>query len=50
MESKGYGNVPLDCSNSSLKCENGVIRVPNGPGFGIDIDPDYVNKARPIAS
>ncbi len=48
MEFKGYGNVPFECSTSSLKCENGVIRVPTGPGFGIDIDPEYVNRARPM--
>jgi L-alanine-DL-glutamate epimerase-like enolase superfamily enzyme len=50
MEFKGYGNVPFNCTTSSLKCEHGTIRVPTGPGFGIDIDPDYVNKARPMPS
>lgn len=50
MEFKGHGNVPFDCSTSSLKCENGGIRVPSGPGFGIDIDPDYINKAQPMPS
>ncbi len=49
MEFKGDGNVPFNCSTSSLKCENGVIHVPSGPGFGIDIDPDYIRKARPVS-
>ena len=48
MEFKGYGNVPFNCTTSSLKCERGTIRVPTGPGFGIDIDPEYVNKAQPM--
>jgi len=26
--------------------EKGVIRVPDGPGFGIDIDPAYINSAK----
>lgn len=46
MEFKGHSDIPFHCSSSSLKCEKGVIRVPDGPGFGIDIDPDYVNKAK----
>jgi L-alanine-DL-glutamate epimerase-like enolase superfamily enzyme len=48
MEFKGYGNIPFDCASSSLKCENGIMRVPSGPGFGIDIDPDYVNSSKPM--
>ena len=24
---------------------NGVIQVPTGPGFGVDIDPDFISKA-----
>lgn len=48
MEFKGYGKVPFHCSTSSLKCERGKIRVPTGPGFGVDIDPDYVKQAKPL--
>lgn len=48
MEFKGHGKIPYQCSTSSLKCENGMIRVPTGPGFGIEIDPDYVNQAKPM--
>lgn len=48
MEFKGYSNVPFRCATSPLKCENGVIRVPSGPGFGIDIDPDYIKQATPV--
>ena len=48
MEYKGLSNIPFTCDSSSLKCEKGIIRVPDGPGFGIDIDPNYVSKARRI--
>ena len=48
MEFKGYGNIPFTCESSSLKCERGIIRVPSGPGFGIDIDRNYINAAKPV--
>ncbi len=48
MEFKGYGKIPFACDSSSLKCERGVIRVPSGPGFGIDIDRNYINAAKPV--
>lgn len=50
MEFKGYSKVPFNCATSSLKCEQGMIRVPSGPGFGIDIDPDYITKSQPVSS
>ena len=46
MEFKGLSNISFHCSSSSLKCEKGIIRVPSGPGFGIDLDPDYIRKAK----
>ena len=27
---------------------DGIIQVPTGPGFGVDIDPDYIKKAKPL--
>jgi L-alanine-DL-glutamate epimerase-like enolase superfamily enzyme len=48
MEFKGYGKVPFRCATSSLKCENGVVRVPSGPGFGVDIDSDHIKQAKPV--
>ncbi len=48
MEFKGYSKVPFQCATSSMKCEDGVIRVPTGPGFGVDIDADYIQKAKPL--
>ena len=37
-------HVPFECKTSPLKVVNGKIKVPNGPGFGVDIDPDFINK------
>jgi L-alanine-DL-glutamate epimerase-like enolase superfamily enzyme len=48
MEFKGNADLPAECSTSSLKSENGVVRCPSGPGFGVKIDPDFVRKARPV--
>ncbi len=48
MEFKGNTALPIECSTSSLKSENGIVRCPTGNGFGIKIDPDFVKKARPV--
>jgi len=48
MEFKGFSNIPIECDTSPLICEEGKIRVPSGPGFGITIDPDYVQKSEII--
>jgi L-alanine-DL-glutamate epimerase-like enolase superfamily enzyme len=44
-EFKGDTDIPVTSTTSSLKCENGIIRVPSGPGFGVTIDPAYVRAA-----
>jgi L-alanine-DL-glutamate epimerase-like enolase superfamily enzyme len=44
-EFKGDTDIPVSSSTSSLKCENGIVRVPSGPGFGIVIDPSFVRAA-----
>jgi L-alanine-DL-glutamate epimerase-like enolase superfamily enzyme len=36
--------VPYECKTSSLLTENGVVKVPTGPGSGLDIDPAYIKK------
>lgn len=44
-EFKGFNNdIPYTCSTSSLSSNEGVITVPSGPGLGIEIDPEYINK------
>jgi len=44
-EFKGDTDIPVSSETSSLKCENGLVRVPSGPGFGITIDPAYIREA-----
>jgi L-alanine-DL-glutamate epimerase-like enolase superfamily enzyme len=45
MEFKGNTDLPVECATSSLRCENGIVRCPSGPGFGVTIDPEFVKKA-----
>src|SRR5215470_17043500 len=48
-EFKGLGtNVAFECKTSPLKVVNGKIRVPTGPGLGVDIDPDYLQKHQAV--
>ena len=49
-EFKGNTQLPLHCDTSSLKCENGAVRVPSGPGYGITIDPDFLRRAKKVSS
>lgn len=48
QEFKGTGRVPVESDTSSLRCRRGSIRVPSGPGFGVEIDPDFVRAARRV--
>ncbi len=47
-EFKGEADIPVSSPTSSLKCEAGILRVPTGPGFGIEIDPAFVRAARVV--
>jgi len=44
-EFKGHADIPVSSDTSSLKCENGKVVVPSGPGFGIKIDPEFLGEA-----
>jgi L-alanine-DL-glutamate epimerase-like enolase superfamily enzyme len=48
MEFKGNTDLSVHCPTSSLKPENGIVRCPDGPGFGVTIDPDFVKKCQPV--
>ncbi len=37
-------HVRFECKTSPLKVVDGKIKVPTGPGFGVDFDPEWVNK------
>jgi L-alanine-DL-glutamate epimerase-like enolase superfamily enzyme len=50
-EFKGLNtNVIFNCQTSPLKVENGSIKVPTGPGLGIDIDPEFIRKFQVLIS
>ncbi len=48
IEFKGYEDLPIECKTSSLRLKDGKIKVPTGPGIGVDIDPDWIKKYRPV--
>ena len=43
-------DVPFECKTSPLKVRGGKIKVPTGPGSGVEIDPDFVKKHRPVSA
>jgi len=43
-------SVPFGCRTSPLKVVDGRIKVPTGPGFGVDIDPAWVAKHRVVTA
>lgn len=44
-EFKGFNsNIPLECTTSNLDSTNGVVKVPSGPGSGVEIDPEFVSR------
>jgi L-alanine-DL-glutamate epimerase-like enolase superfamily enzyme len=48
QEFKGETGIPFTCETSPLRCQNGVVRCPSGPGFGIRIDPDFIRSFKPF--
>jgi L-alanine-DL-glutamate epimerase-like enolase superfamily enzyme len=48
-EFKGFGtNVKFECKTSPLAVADGKVKVPAGPGLGVDIDVDYIRKHRSV--
>jgi L-alanine-DL-glutamate epimerase-like enolase superfamily enzyme len=42
-EFKGFNqDIPFNCNTSDLKVHDGSIKVPLGPGSGIEIDPEFI--------
>jgi L-alanine-DL-glutamate epimerase-like enolase superfamily enzyme len=40
--------VIFECPTSPLKVEDGKIKVPTGPGMGVNIDPDFIKKHKVV--
>lgn len=44
-EFKGLGTqVRFECTTSPLKVVGGRIKVPTGPGSGVEVDPDFIRR------
>jgi L-alanine-DL-glutamate epimerase-like enolase superfamily enzyme len=41
-------NVKFECKTSPLSVADGKVKVPTGPGLGVDIDADYIKKHQPV--
>jgi L-alanine-DL-glutamate epimerase-like enolase superfamily enzyme len=50
QEFKGNTRLPVHCDTALLKCKDGIVQIPSGPGCGITIDPDYVRKAQKVTT
>ena len=47
QEFKGVSKeVPAHCPTSTLQSEDGFVTPPSGPGLGVDLDPDWIAKAK----
>ena len=41
--------LPYHCATSSLRSDaDGVIKVPSSPGFGVEIDPDFLKRCEVV--
>ena len=48
-EFKGFRtNIEFECATSPLQSVNGVVKVPTGPGSGVEIDPGFMRKFKMI--
>jgi L-alanine-DL-glutamate epimerase-like enolase superfamily enzyme len=48
-EFKGLNTlVRFECKTSPLKVVGGKIKVPTGPGLGVEIDPEFLKKHEPV--
>jgi L-alanine-DL-glutamate epimerase-like enolase superfamily enzyme len=41
-------SIKFECPTSPLKVVNGKIKIPSGPGMGLNFDPDWVKKHQPV--
>ncbi len=43
-------NIVYECKTSPMKVVDGKIKVPTGPGSGVEINPDFIKKFSAIAT
>lgn len=49
-EFKGFKtDVVFECKTSPLQSVNGLVKVPTGPGSGVDIDPEFIRKHKVLS-
>jgi L-alanine-DL-glutamate epimerase-like enolase superfamily enzyme len=48
MEFKGNPTFPVESATSSLRCDNGSVRCPTGPGFGVTVAAEFVRSATAV--
>ena len=50
-EFKGFNDeIPLHSQTSELSSEGGKVKVPTGPGLGVEIDPDFIKRHRLVVA
>jgi L-alanine-DL-glutamate epimerase-like enolase superfamily enzyme len=50
-EFKGINpDIPFECTTSPLRSEDGVVKVPRSPGLGLELDPDFIRKHKPVTA
>ena len=37
-------DIIYECKSSPMKVVDGMLQVPTGPGSGVEIDPEFINK------
>jgi L-alanine-DL-glutamate epimerase-like enolase superfamily enzyme len=42
-------NIVYECKTSPMKVTDGKLKVPVGPGSGVDIDPEFIKMHLPVA-
>jgi L-alanine-DL-glutamate epimerase-like enolase superfamily enzyme len=48
-EFKGFNNeLPLESPTSDLQSHGGAVKVPTGPGLGVEIDPGFIRKHKVV--
>lgn len=48
-EFKGFKtDIVFECKTSPLKSVNGLVKVPTGPGSGVELDPEFASKFQVI--